>query len=147
MDSTYILTLTIVIAKVFLKNAVKTFTQIKEIVNAIAKNQQLQNALRDICEAKIPDHASAMHPKFAMMKTNTSTQKFVVAFAAQSSVLIISSGMMSSVNANVLQLNARITSIGMKKHADASANIENAQITFQTDTSLTKKSVSANPSS
>jgi hypothetical protein len=71
-------------------------------------------------------------------------KQFAPVFAAQSSVLIISSGMMYSVNANVLQLNARITSIGMKNHADASANIVNAQKTFQTDTSLTKKSVSAN---
>jgi hypothetical protein len=65
--ATSILTLTIVIVNVFLKNAVKTSTLIQEIVNAIAKSQQMTNALRDISGAQIPAHASAMHPKFAMM--------------------------------------------------------------------------------
>jgi hypothetical protein len=46
---------------------VKTSTLIQEIVNAIAKSQQMTNALRDISGAQIPAHASAMHPKFAMM--------------------------------------------------------------------------------
>ena len=65
--ATSILTLTNVIVNVFLKNAVKTSTLIQEIVNAIAKSQQMTNALRDISGAQIPAHASAMHPKFAMM--------------------------------------------------------------------------------
>jgi hypothetical protein len=65
--ATSILTLRVVIVNVFLKNAVKTSTLIQEIVNAIAKSQQMTNALRDISGAQIPAHASAMHPKFAMM--------------------------------------------------------------------------------
>lgn len=105
-----------------------------------------------------------MVPMFALMKHNTSTQNFVHAFvfqrsahqilfgtkqfvpvfAAQQSALIISTGTTWLANANVLQLIVRLTSIGMKTHANASAPLHYVKTTFSAISSLTKKSVSVN---